>query len=497
MDSIQKIKSNKSPGPDGITIELYKKFPFLALGLLKVWKSSIQKGQIPEDISTGVIALIYKKGSTLEIGNYRPITMLPIDYKIIATSLASQLKKVITSMVGLNQKGFIPGRNIKEIIIETFLALNFSKRNKQEGGIILFDFEKAFDRVDREYMFKCLQAVGCGSYFIKIIQVLHSQTKAFILINGYLSNPIQVQSGVRQGCPLAPLLFAICTEPLRILVLQSKIQGLKIKEIQLIISMYADDTTGFIGSLEDSKLLLECINTYCQASGAQLNNSKSKVLIFNKNFKIPNISSIEEEELESLLGSKIGHKMNNLDQYSQVLEKMNQKVLKLNSFSFSFIGKSLLINSVITSHLWYLAACTQTPISVIKDSQKLVWNFFYNKRTKTRIAYSTAQKTKLLGGMNIPNIESRIGSLKLSTIVKILLSGNTCAKLILEEIKYLSEKWKIKNILINKVPIILEKMVLLVNFSIGGINANLKQLGEMVLLILIITLLWMINHSQR
>jgi hypothetical protein len=117
-DTVKLLKKGKSPGRTGLTAEFFQECPFLLRGLLWVWEDILESGNIPSSFSGGVIALIYKKNDKEDLANYRPITLLNLDYKIIAKVYAERIKSVVSKVVGHNQRGFIPGRDIRANIIE-------------------------------------------------------------------------------------------------------------------------------------------------------------------------------------------------------------------------------------------------------------------------------------------------------------------------------------------------------------------------------------------
>ena len=94
----------------------------------------VKTGSVPKSFSSGVISLIYKKADREELANYRPITLLNLDYKIIAKVYAERLKKFISKVVGRNQRGFIPGRDIRANIIEARLAMDMAQRQNKKGA---------------------------------------------------------------------------------------------------------------------------------------------------------------------------------------------------------------------------------------------------------------------------------------------------------------------------------------------------------------------------
>jgi hypothetical protein len=84
-----------------------------------------------------------------------------------------------------------------------------------KGAMVFLDFEKAYDRISRSFIFDVLDRMGFGPNFIGAMRLLHQDTIARVMVNQHLSPLFDVTSGVKQGCPLAPLLFAIATQPLQ------------------------------------------------------------------------------------------------------------------------------------------------------------------------------------------------------------------------------------------------------------------------------------------
>ncbi len=116
--AINQTKKNKSPGSDGLTHEFYKTFiETLAPVLLKVYKSMEERREVPESMGLGVITILYKnKGSPLSLGNYRPLSLLNTDYKILTKVLNQQNKRSSGEYNITNQAYSIPGRDITDTI---------------------------------------------------------------------------------------------------------------------------------------------------------------------------------------------------------------------------------------------------------------------------------------------------------------------------------------------------------------------------------------------
>eukprot|EP00644_Phytophthora_capsici_P019374 jgi/Phyca11/51451/gw1.173.9.1 len=108
----------------------------------------------------------------------------------------------------------------------------YSEENEaatESAGILLLDFAKAYDTVDRVFLLEVLRQYGFSEGFVALLERLHTNTVSHFLVNGELSAPLLVQSGIRQGCPLAPLLFILAAEVLSLAVEQNpRIVGLPV-----------------------------------------------------------------------------------------------------------------------------------------------------------------------------------------------------------------------------------------------------------------------------
>ena len=163
---------------------------------------------LPNSTRNGIITLIFKKGDKDRITNYRPISLLNIDYKIISSTLAYKLKKVIPSLINSVQRGFIPGRDIRSNIIEAKMIIAATTRNNMSGAITFWDWEKAFDRLDRQWLFKIMAKQNIGNTFLNAVKTLMNCSTGHVLVNGSMTPQFNIYSGVRQGCAISPFLFS-------------------------------------------------------------------------------------------------------------------------------------------------------------------------------------------------------------------------------------------------------------------------------------------------
>jgi len=242
--AISHLKPNKAAGPDGFPSEWYKEMKDLLVPMMKASFNHVLKtGVTPPSWKEAVISLIPKEGKDkLECGNYRPISVLNQDYKICTHVLAKRLEKILPRIISLDQIGFIQQRQTQDNIWRTLHVIEHITTNKIEAVLLSLDAEKAFDRVNWEFLYRTLQKFGFHPSFIRTIQALYNDPRAKIKINGDISASFGLERGTRQGCPISPLLFAIFIEALSQGVSQeNNVAGIKIQGQEHTMSLFAAD----------------------------------------------------------------------------------------------------------------------------------------------------------------------------------------------------------------------------------------------------------------
>lgn len=142
----------------------------------EVYNSIIVKNQLTKSQKKGVLSLIYKgDGNTKNLNNWRPITLLCVDYKILARILANRLKVVLENLINPNQTGGLTKRKITDNLATIRnIILNMEKGNK--AAILTMDFKKAYDRVERNKIYHVMEVMGLPDQFIKFIKILNDNS---------------------------------------------------------------------------------------------------------------------------------------------------------------------------------------------------------------------------------------------------------------------------------------------------------------------------------
>ena len=282
-EALRRSNRNKTPGADGLTVEFYAHF-WHKLGetLVAVFNLGIANGVLPESMKASVTRLVHKKDDKRNLKNWRPISLLNVHYKICSKAVSLRLAKVLGSIVDPDQTCSVPGRSISSNLVLLRDTLAFIERTNEVGILVSLDQEKAFDRVDRSFLLNLLELFGFGPWFRACIATLYEGSYMQVLVNDFLSDPIPLARGVRQGDALSPMLYVLCVEVLACKIRASNdIEGFLLPGaggLQFKVCQYADDTTVFVKSERSLYALFDIISDFERGSVAKLNRAKTEAL---------------------------------------------------------------------------------------------------------------------------------------------------------------------------------------------------------------------------
>ena len=202
LDSFQ---NNKTQGSDGIPIEFYKRcWPLIEEPFISCVNVCFEKGELK---SKAVITLIEKKGEDrLFQENWRPISLLNVDVKIMSKVIATKIKNVLPTIVHHNQTRFINDSYIGERVRSYFDLMDFTLSKNAPGLLIFIDFHKAFDSLEWNFLFSCLRVFNFGPDLIRWVEISYKNIQSCVINNGFASDFFALERGVRQGDPLSPSL---------------------------------------------------------------------------------------------------------------------------------------------------------------------------------------------------------------------------------------------------------------------------------------------------
>ena len=344
LDEISKAvklqKPDKSPGEDGIVSEFYRHYWYLiGEDFESVVREIFDQKLLSESQNRGIITLMFKSGEREDIKNWRPITLLNVDYKIVSKILAES---------------------------------------------------------------------DCFRGWVKM---LFKNAKTSIQTNGFVSRFVNISRSIRQGCPIAPMLYILQAEPLATSIRRNpKIVGISLPnrngpDIETKVNMFADDTQLINKTEESIEETFKTLEIYEKASGAKMNLEKTVGMYLgkwrNKNPRFKNIkwSTKPVKALGVFHGYAIDLEMIWLEKINKI--KSCMEVWK--SRDLTYFGKILIIKSFVLSVIGYEIEMRGIPVKFEKEINSIIWDFIWDGKTN-QISRNVCSLPQNKGGMGMVNL---------------------------------------------------------------------------------------------
>ena len=430
LRSVKAMKNGKSPGTCGLTSEFYKFFWLNIKGILTASINyNLNKGMLSLEQRRGILTLIPKKDKDrLYLKNWRPLTLLNTDYKIIAKALSNRLTKILPFIIEDDQTGYVSGRfigcNIRliEDILSQTTKLNIA------GILLTIDFEKAFDSIRWHFIRKTLENFNFGDRFISYISTLYNQITTTVINNGHISSWFNPKRGVRQGCPLSPYLFILAVEVLAISIRQNRnISGLVFNGVEIKVSQLADDTNCVVKDENSLKHLLDTFCLFRSGTGLDINVDKTIARCLG-NFS-PSRDKLfglkwSQDPVHTLGVNLTGKEEDHYNlNFRSKISKLKQLLNSWKCRKLSLKGKITVINTLAISKLVYLANTILTPEKVYKEVKEIILDFVWDGST-SKIAYSTLIQGIGKGGLKLVDLELKVKSLSITWVKRLTDESN-------------------------------------------------------------------------
>ena len=436
--TLKAFQKNKSPGMDGITAEFYITFwDLIKAKLFSVYCDAFVSGILPVSLRTGVITLLEKNAEyRLDIANWRPVTLLGIDYKLLTKTLGERLKLTLPGLVHKDQNGFVPGGNIFYSAHTIRDILFYCKKENLDLILLALDYSKAFDSVNFEFIHKTFELFNFGENFRKWIRIIFNGGKSCITNNGNISETFDIKRSTRQGDPISPLIFILCLEILFITIRSDEnIKGFKVENNEFKLTSYADDASYFLKSKFSAEMLLKIIQKFSKISGLEVNKSKSECMLLEYEvgfaglnddlFGIPIVSNLK------ILGHFYGKDKIVCDyqNFYSKLVKMENIIKMWRQRPLTIIGKNVLINSLLNSSFLFNAQIDIPPPDFIKLVDKQNKDFLWSGGT-AKIAHNTIIANYDKGGIRYKDLDCFISSINIKFLLNLTSTvPNRCAVL--------------------------------------------------------------------
>lgn len=405
-NAIESMSPNKAPGSDGLPVAVYLKYweiigPLLGATL----QYCLDRKELEKSMQEGTICLIPKDPLDIKnLGSWRPITLLNTDRKILAKVLDTRLAEHLTKAIDPSQTGGVRRRNIHSNLIFLRDVLLHCWDRGTAGYLISLDQIKAFDLVSHEFLFGTLRAMGLPQAYVSMIQTLYKGGTSKVLVNGHLTNKLDIKQGVRQGCPLSPALFATVAE---VLATQLR-RATNINRIYLpikskvLIFQHSDDSNIIVPDADSVVAVFHVIDEYCRASGAGLNMVKTKILRIGYGHhdhlpvSVPPITNGPIKILGTWFDQKGPSGRNEIDIGINLDQACRNPIYE----GFSMQAKAQIIRTKLLPAITYHLPLLQASTLNINKWERLLFTFLWSGKQET-IARTTLALPKSRGGLNL------------------------------------------------------------------------------------------------
>ena len=379
-------------------------------------------GQFPVSMNTGMLTLIHKADDHDNLKNFRPISLTNCDYKIIAFVFAERLQNIIAEIINTDQSGYIRGRYIGCNVRNIIDIYDFTETFNLGGAMISIDFEKAFDTLEHDFIYKALEKFNFGPQFITWMKIFYAQPVFRVKNNGWISGLHTMTRGIRQGCPMSALLFIISIELLACDIRNDKsIKGILFGKYEHKICQYADDATILVRDIESIPLVMKCIDKFSRFAGPALNLKKTKGIWLGclKNLGIRlKYNIVWTGNPVKCLGIYIGHNANKCYKanWTDKIVNIERLLMIWSKRNLSLFGKIQVIKTYALSKVIFPATMLPTSEIIVKKISVLFHNFLWGKRDK--IKRSITSNSVESGGIGMPDIEQFFYSLKAGWVIR-------------------------------------------------------------------------------
>ncbi|XP_056855386.1 uncharacterized protein LOC108844869 [Raphanus sativus] len=331
------------------------------------------------------IRLIPKITGPRSVSDYRPIALCSTHYKIIAKILSKRLRPLLPNLISTSQSAFVAGRAIGDNVLITHETLHFlrtSEAKKRCAMAVKTDMSKAYDRLEWGFIEANLSHMGFAERWINWVMSCIKTVSYSFLINGSPQGIVIPSRGIRQGDPLSPYIFILCTQVLSSLcdhaMEDGSLSGVRVSRHSPASNPATVSTLAAI------------LTQYETLSGQKINFAKSTITF---SARTPPEVKIEKRDI-----------------FASIVDRVRQKAFSWTSRFLSGAGKQVLLKAVLAAMPCYAMSCFKIPLSLCKQIQSVLTRFWWDanpeKRKMCWVAWDTLILPKHAGGLGFRDIET-------------------------------------------------------------------------------------------
>lgn len=282
--ALRQLSGSSAAGLDGVPPMLLKRMGRQTrMVMLAALNSVLTTGRVPRSWGRSRMRLIWKKGTDKSLPeSYRPITVTAAMYRLFCHILRARIQVWAEGVLGELQNGFRPGRCLEDNLFIVTQAVEIAAKEGRTLLLAFLDVAQAYDTVETRRLWSILRALGLQENLLRLLEALYEDTQVVIHWGCRNTNTIAVSRGLRQGCPLSPLLFMLFVSSLERRLAESgrgfdvtymKQRGSKVQRLPALF--YADDIVLMAENSTDMQSLLDICSDEGSALGLTFSARKS------------------------------------------------------------------------------------------------------------------------------------------------------------------------------------------------------------------------------
>jgi len=376
------INTWKTPGPNGIPALFYHKlWGIIGSNITVAVLEMLHSGRILRQINHTFIHLIPKVPNYESFSQFCPISLYNVIYKGISKCITNRLKKVMTSLIGPHQNAFVPRRLIGDSCLIVHELLHYIKRKRTGPPVaaIKIDLNKAYGRLQWDFVEVVLRQVGFPKLWISLIMECITTVSYSLLINGKPSPPFKPKSGIR-----------LCMDVLSDLLIQARENrtclDIKISRDAPLVNhlLFADDVVFFTSiQSHQRQTMYRIIQEFCSRLGEVISMAKSYMITS------PNTKEEHRHMLHDVFNMKTASSFGTYlrvpatfqkskgNDFNYLIEKVQKKLQGWKTKLLPSAGWWLLINNIVAALFQHTLLVYQVPIGILQKFKSLIMNFFW------------------------------------------------------------------------------------------------------------------------